>query len=110
MLRLLGILALGYVLFGGRHCHCHHRHGSFLGGLFVLPLLLCGGWIAIAFLAGTVGMLGSIVGGILSGLAEIASDLLTFSFSWKSVVLGALIGLAGYYLIRRRNAAESEEE
>ena len=26
MLRLLGILTLGNMIFGGHHCHCHHHH------------------------------------------------------------------------------------
>ena len=41
MLRLLGILTLGNMIFGGRHCHCHqHRHGSFLGRSLLLGTLL----------------------------------------------------------------------
>ena len=26
VLRLLGILTLGNMIFGGHHCHCHHHH------------------------------------------------------------------------------------
>ena len=43
MLRLLGILALGNMVFGGRRCRCHHhyrRHGSFLGRSILLGTLL----------------------------------------------------------------------
>ena len=41
MLRLLGILALGNMIFGGHRCHCHHhRHGSFLGRSILLGTLL----------------------------------------------------------------------
>ena len=42
MLRLLGILALGKMIFGGRrHGHHHyHRHGSFLGRSILLGTLL----------------------------------------------------------------------
>ena len=41
MLRLLGILTLGRMIFGGRHCCCrHHRHGSFLGRSLLLGTLL----------------------------------------------------------------------
>ena len=43
MLRLLGILALRNVIFGGHRCHCHHhyrRHGSFLGRSILLGTLL----------------------------------------------------------------------
>ena len=42
MLRLLGILTLGNMIFGGHHCphhHCH-RHGSFLGRGLLLGTLL----------------------------------------------------------------------
>jgi hypothetical protein len=37
MLRLLGILALGNMIFGDNR---HRRNGSFLGGLFILPALM----------------------------------------------------------------------
>jgi hypothetical protein len=42
MLRLLGILTLGNMIFGGHHCHHHHchRHGSFLGRSLLLGTLL----------------------------------------------------------------------
>jgi len=42
MLRLLGILTLGNMIFGGHHCHRHHchHHGSFLGRGLLLGTLL----------------------------------------------------------------------
>ena len=42
MLRLLGILTLGNMIFGGRRCHCRHghHHGSFLGRSLLLGTLL----------------------------------------------------------------------
>ena len=45
MLRLLGILSLSRMIFGGHHCHCHHwhyhrHHGSFLGRSILLGTLL----------------------------------------------------------------------
>ena len=42
MLRLLGILTLGNMIFGGHHCHHHHchRHGSFLGRGLLLGTVL----------------------------------------------------------------------
>ena len=41
MLRLLGILTLGNMIFGGHRCHCHHRrHGSILGRGLLLGTLL----------------------------------------------------------------------
>jgi len=42
MLRLLGALTLGNLIFGGRRCHCHHHHhhGGFLGRGLLLGTLL----------------------------------------------------------------------
>ena len=43
MLRLLGILSLGNMIFGGHHCHCHHHHhhhGRFLGRSLLVGALL----------------------------------------------------------------------
>ena len=41
MLRLLGILTLGNMIFGGHHCHRHHwhRHGGLGRGLLLGTLL-----------------------------------------------------------------------
>ena len=42
MLRLLGALTLGNMIFGGHRCHCHHHHhhGGFLGRGLLLGTLL----------------------------------------------------------------------
>ena len=44
MLRLLGILTLGNMIFGGHRCHhhrhYHHHHGSYLGRSILLGTLL----------------------------------------------------------------------
>lgn len=39
MLRLLGILTLGNMIFGHR-CHCHRHHSSFLGRSLLIGTLL----------------------------------------------------------------------
>ena len=40
MLRLLGLLTLGNMVFGGHRCRCHgHRHGSLGRGLLLGTLL-----------------------------------------------------------------------
>ncbi len=102
MLRLLGILALGNMLFGDSR---HRRGGSFPGGLFILPALMFGGWIAISVIEGVLGLVGSIIGGIFSGLSSLASG----AFSGSSVVLGVAIGLALYFWLKKRNTAAEEE-
>ena len=102
MLRLLGILALGNLLFGDNR---HRRSGSFLGSLFILPALMFGGWIAIAVIGGVLGLIGSIIGGVFSGLASLASG----AFSGGSVAAGVVSGLALYFWLKKRNA-ESQDE
>ena len=103
MLRLLGILALGNMIFGdNRRC----RHGSLLGSLFLLPALMLGGWIALAVVGGVLGLVGTIIGGVFSGLASVASGV----FSGSGIVLGIVIGLAAYYYFRNRNTVQDETE
>lgn len=104
MLRLLGILALGNMIFGDRR-----RHDSFLGSLLILPVLMFGGWIAIAVIGGVLGLIGSIIGGFFSGLSSLASA----AFSGSGLVIGIVIGLVAFYYFRNRNArntVEVEEE
>ena len=105
MLRLLGIIALWNMIFGDRR-----RHGSFPGGLLILPALMFGGWIAIAVVGGVLGLIGSIIGGIFSGLASLTSA----AFSGSGLVIGIVIGLAAFWYFRNRNAqnaagADTEE-
>ena len=102
MLRLLGILALGNLIFGDNR---HRRNGSFLGGLFILPALMFGGWIAIAVVGGVLGLIGSIIGGIFSGLSSLASS----AFSGSGIVVGIVIGLALYFWLKKRNEVQEEE-
>lgn len=102
MLRLLGILALGNMIFGDNR---HRRNGNFLGSLFILPALMFGGWIAIAVVGSILGLVGSIIGGIFSGLISLASS----AFSGSGVVLGIVIGFALYFWLKKRNEAQKEE-
>ena len=102
MLRLLGILALGNMIFGD---NSRRRGGSFLSGLFILPALMFSGWIAIAVIGGVLGLIGSVIGGIFSGLSSLASG----AFSGSGVVIGILLGLALFFQMKKRNAAREEE-
>jgi len=103
MLRLLGILALGNMIFGGnRRC----RHGSLLGSLFILPALMFGGWMAIAVVGGILSLVGTVIGGIFSGLSSLASGV----FSGNGILLGIVIGLIAFCYFRGRENAESGRE
>lgn len=108
MLRLLGILALGNMILGGHRCRRQtwNRHGSFLGGLFILPVLMFGGWIAIAVVAGILSLAATVIGGIFSGLSALAST----AFSGNGLVLGIVIGLVLYFCFRRQKTETTEEE
>ena len=105
MLRLLGIITLGNLIFGDRR-----RNDGLLGGLLILPVLMFGGWIAIAVVGGVLGLIGSVIGGIFSGLSSLASA----AFSGGGLVIGIVIGLAAFRYFRNRNErntadAEAEE-
>ena len=100
MLRLLGILALGDMIFGNRR-----RNDSFLGSLLLLPALMFGGWVAIAVVGGVLSLIGSVIGGIFSGLSSLASG----AFSGKGIVVGIVIGVVLYYYIRRQKNETGEE-
>ena len=102
MLRLLGILALGNMIFGDNR---RRRNGSFLGGLLILPVLMFGGWIAIAVIGGVLGLVGAVLGGVFSGLTSLASGV----FSGSGVVEGIVIGFALYFWLKKRNEAKEEE-
>ena len=102
MLRLLGILALGNMIFGDNR---RRRNGSFLGGLLILPVLMFGGWIAIAVIGGVLGLVGAVLGGVFSGLTSLASGV----FSGSGVAIGIVMGLALYFWLKKRNAATEEE-
>ena len=101
MLRLLGILALGNMIFGDNR----RRNSNLLGGLILLPALIFGGWIAISVVCGVLGLIGSVIGGIFAGLASLASGV----FSGRGLVIGIVIGVVLYYYIRRQNNNTAEE-
>ena len=100
MLRLLGILALGNMICGNRR-----SNDSFLGGLFLLPALIFGGWLTIVIIGGVFSLIGSVIGGIFSELASLASG----AFSGSGLVIGIVIGLAAFWYFRSRNAQTAGE-
>ena len=86
----------------------HHRPMGFfpLGGLFIVPALVFGGWIAVAVLCGVLGLVGTIIGGIFAeGLGFLASG----AFTGSGLVIGIVIGLALYFWLKKRNTAKEEE-
>ena len=102
MLRLLGILTLGNMIFGGNR----RRNDRLPGGLLLLPALIFGGWIALAVIGGVFSLIAAVIGGIFSGLASIASGI----FSGHGLVIGIVIGVALYYYVRSRNNETAGEE
>ena len=91
---------------GFRPMRVYHRPMGFfpLGGLFILPALMFGGWIAVAVLAGVLSLVGSIIGGVFTGLGALAES----AFSGNGLVIGIVIGLAAFYFFRNRNAKNEE--
>ena len=91
---------------GFRPMRVYHRPMGFfpLGGLFILPALMFGGWIAVAVLAGVLSLAGSIIGGVFTGLGALAEN----AFSGNGLVIGIVIGLAAFRYFRNRNAKKEE--
>ena len=91
---------------GFRPMRVYHRPMGFfpLGGLFILPALMFGGWIAVAVLAGVLSLVGSIIGGVFTGLGALAES----AFSGNGLVIGIVIGLAAFYFFRNRNGRKEE--
>ena len=79
---------------GFRPMRVYHRPMGFfpLGGLFILPALMFGGWIAVAVLAGVLSLVGSIIGGVFTGLDALAES----AFSGNGLVIGIVIGLVAW--------------
>ena len=103
MLRLLGILALVNMITGDNRRR--RNAGGLLGGLFLLPALMFGGWIVLAVLGGVLGLFGMIVGGIFSGLSAVTETV----FSGSGFAIGVVLGLALYFWMKKKNAAKEEE-
>ena len=91
-----------------RPMRMYHRPMGFfpLGGLFILPALMFGGWIVVAVLGGVLGLVGSIIGGVFEVLGSVASE----AFTGGGLVLGIVIGLGLYFWLKKRNTAAKEED
>ena len=85
----------------------HRPMGFFpLGGLFLLPALMFGGWIAMIALGGILSVVGTILGGIFAGLSSLASGIT----SGGGIVFGIIIGIVLYFYIRRRKGESAGAE
>ena len=84
----------------------HHRPmGLFpLGGLFLFPALMFGGWMVVAVLGSILGLIGSVIGGAFEGLSSLASG----AFTGGGLVAGIVIGVVLYFWLKKRNAAKQE--
>jgi len=85
----------------------HRPMGFFpMGGLFILPALMFGGWIAIAVIGGILSLIGTVIGGIFSGLSYLASGV----FSGGGLVIGIVIGLVAFYYFRNKKSTKNTGE
>ena len=84
----------------------HRPMGIFpIGGLFILPALMFGGWIAVAVVGGILSLVGTVIGGIFSGLSYLASA----AFSGSGLVIGIVIGVVAFNYFRNRNARNTAD-
>lgn len=74
-----------------------------LGGLFILPALLFGGWIAIAVLGGILSLAGTVIGGVFEGLGALAEGV----FSDIGLPIGIALGLVAFYGFRKKKKEEA---
>ena len=71
----------------------------------ILPVLMFGGWFAIAVAGGILGLIGYVIGGIFSGLSSLTSA----AFSGRGLVIGIVIGLVAFYYFRNKRNTEDTE-
>ncbi len=80
--------------------------GFGLGGLFLLPALLFGGWVIIAVLGAIIGTIVMVFGEVFGGLASAAESVFSGVSSPGAIAVGAVIG---YLLYRRFRAGRAEQ-
>ena len=86
-----------------------HR-GFGMGGLFLLPALLFGGWVILAVIGGLIGAVIMILSSVIGGLASVADSMFSGISSVSGIAIGFLIGFALYTRIRKMNAAKAAAE
>ena len=74
-----------------------------MGGLFILPALMFGGWIAVAVLGSLLSLAGTIIGGVFEGLDALAEG----TSPSIELAIGIAIGLAAYFWFRKRKKEEA---
>lgn len=89
---------------GFRPMRVHRRPMGFfpMGGFFLLPALMFGGWIAVAVLGGILSLAGAVIGGVFEGLSALTEG----AFSGGGLVIGIIIGLVAFYAFRNRKKEE----
>ena len=91
---------------GFRPMRVHRRHMGLLplGGLFLLPVLMFGGWFALAAILGIISLAGTVLGGVFRGLSHLFSG----AFSGSGILIGIALGLLGFRAFCNRKAQEEE--
>ena len=77
-----------------------------LGGLFILPALMFGGWIVMAVLGSVLGLIGTVIGGVFAGLGALTEVV----FSGGGLVFGMILGFAAYRIFRRKQEEQARQE
>jgi len=85
------------------------RRGLGLGGLFLLPALLFGGWIILAVFGGLFGAALMIIQAVISGLGAVASRIFAGIGSVGSVIIGIFIGLALFSGLKKKKESIKDE-
>ena len=95
---------MGYRPMGMWRRPYHRPLGFFpLGGLFILPALMFGGWIVVAVLGGLLSLAGAVIGGVFEGLGALTEG----TFSIGGVAIGMVIGMAAFRYFRNKKREEA---
>ena len=80
------------------------------GGLFLLPGLLFGGLFGIYAILAVLNAACIVIGAVFSGIINAVGSVFTEGFgNTGGLAIGMVIGLVGYYVIRRRKNGTADE-
>ena len=94
---------MGYRPMGMRH----RPMGFFpIGGLFILPALMFGGWAVVAVLGVLLSLVGTVIGCVFEGLGALAEGV----FSGSGLLIGIVIGLIAFRYFRNKKKEEAARQ
>ena len=95
---------MGYRPMGMWRRPYHRPMGFFpMGGLFIMPALMFGGWAVVAVLGVLLSLVGTVIGCVFEGLGALAEGV----FSGSGLLIGIVIGLIAFRYFRNKKKEEA---